>query len=173
MELFEAIKKRRSVRAYQERPVERKKLERVFEAARLAPSANNYQEWRFVVVTDRKKREALMEAANNQRFVGEAPVVIACCAETDRHVMRCGEPCYPIDVAIAIDHITLAAVALGLGTCWIGSFYPEKVREICNIPASIQVVELLTLGYPADRPEEKDRKPLSEIRFFETWQPPA
>ncbi len=169
MELLEAIEKRRSVRSYQERPVEREKLERIFRAARLAPSACNFQEWRFVVVTDKEKRQALMQAANNQKFVGQAPVVIACCAETDKHVMRCGEPCYPIDVAIAIDHITLAAVALGLGTCWIGSFYPEKVRGILNIPASIQVVELLTLGYPADKPLAKNRKALGEIRFYEAW----
>jgi nitroreductase len=170
MELFEAIEKRRSVRAYQDRPVEKEKLERIFEAARLAPSACNFQEWRFVVVTDRQKRQALMEAANNQQFVGEAPVVLACCAETDKHVMRCGECCYPIDVAIAIDHITLAAVALGLGTCWIGSFHPDRVRTILNIPQSVQVVELLTLGYPAGAPRPKNRKPVSEIRFYETWQ---
>lgn len=171
MELFEAIKERRSVRVYEEKPVEREKLERLFEATRLAPSACNFQEWRFVVVTDKKKRQALMKAANNQQFVGQAPVVIACCAETDKHVMRCGEACYPIDIAIAIDHLTLAAVALGLGTCWIGSFYPDQVRTILNIPESIQVVELLTLGYPADAPRPKNRKPVDEIRFYETWPP--
>jgi nitroreductase len=121
------------------------------------------------VVTDKEKRQALMEAANNQGFVAEAPVVLACCAETDKHEMRCGERCYPIDVAIAIDHITLAAVALGLGTCWIGSFYPDKVRAILGIPESIQVVELLTLGYPADTARAKNRKPLDEIRFYESW----
>lgn len=169
MELFEAIRERRSVRAYEQRAVEKEKLERIFEAARLAPSACNFQEWRFVAVTDRDKRRALMEAANNQSFVAEAPVVIACCAETDGHVMRCGERCYPIDVAIAIDHLTLAAVALGLGTCWIGSFYPDKVRAALDIPGSIQVVELLTLGYPADEAGPKDRKPLDKIRFYETW----
>jgi nitroreductase len=169
MELFKAIEERRSVRAYKDKPVEKEKLDRIFDAARLAPSACNFQEWRFVVVTDHEKRQALMEAANNQQFVGEAPVVLACCAETDKHVMRCGELCYPIDVAIAIDHITLAAVALGLGTCWIGSFYPDKVRAILNIPETIQVVELLTLGYPADKPKSKNRRTVGEIRFFETW----
>ena len=173
MELFEAIKERRSVRAYRDKQVEREKLERIFEATRLAPSACNFQEWRFVVVTDKEKRQALMEAANNQQFICEAPVVIACCAETDKHTMRCGELCYPIDVAIAIDHITLAAVSLGLGTCWIGSFYPDKVRKILNIPESIKVVELLTLGYPADAPGAKNRKAIDEICFYETWPPVA
>lgn len=169
MDVFEAIKERRSVRAYDDKPVEKEKLDKIFEAARLAPSAANHQEWRFVVVTEKSKRKALMTAANNQSFVAEAPVVIACCAETDGHKMRCGEQCYPIDVAIAIDHITLAAVALGLGTCWIGSFYPDKVREILNIPKTIKVVELLTLGYPADSPRPKNRKTIEEIVHYEEW----
>ncbi|MCK4584075.1 nitroreductase family protein [candidate division WOR-3 bacterium] len=169
MDVFEAIKERRSVRAYDDKPVEKEKLNKIFEAARLAPSAANYQEWRFVVVTEKSKRKALMTAANNQGFVAEAPVVIACCAETDEHKMRCGEQCYPIDVAIAIDHITLAAVALSLGTCWIGSFYPDKVREILNIPKTIKVVELLTLGYPADSPRPKNRKTIEEIVHYEEW----
>ncbi len=169
MDVFEAIKERRSVRAYDDKPVEKEKLNKIFEAARLAPSAANYQEWRFVVVTEKSKGKALMTAANNQSFVAEAPVVIACCAETDEHKMRCGEQCYPIDVAIAIDHITLAAVALGLGTCWIGSFYPDKVREILNIPETIKVVELLTLGYPADSPRPKNRKTIEEIVHYEEW----
>jgi nitroreductase len=173
MELFEAIEKRRSVRTYQQTPVEKEKLEKVLDAARRAPSACNFQEWRFVVVTEAKKRRALMEAANNQKFVAEAPVVIACCAETDEHVMRCGQLCYPIDVSIAIDHLTLAAVALGLGTCWIGSFYPDKVRSVLNIPESIKVVELLTLGYPADSPKKKNRKLLDEICFYEEWHSDA
>jgi len=169
MDVFEAIKERRSVRVYDDKPVEKEKLDKIFEAARLAPSAANYQEWRFVVVMEKSKRKALMTAANNQSFVAEAPVVIACCAETDGHKMRCGEQCYPIDVAIAINHITLAAVALGLGTCWIGSFYPDKVREILNIPKTIKIVELLTLGYPADSPHPKNRKTIEEIVHYEEW----
>jgi nitroreductase len=169
MDVFDAIKNRRSVRSYENKPVEKEKLEKIFDATRLAPSACNFQEWRFVVVQEKTKRLALMEAANNQSFVGEAPVVIACCAETDEHTMRCGEMCYPIDVSIAIDHITLAAVGLGLGSCWIGSFYPEKVRKILAIPEKIKVVELLTLGYPADSPRSKNRKPIEEIVFYEEW----
>ena len=169
MDIFDVIKERRSVRAYTDEPVEKEKLDKIFEAVRLAPSAANYQEWRFVVVTGKSKREELMVAANNQKFVAEVPVVIACCAETDGHKMRCGEACYPIDVAIAIDHITLAAVALGLGTCWIGSFYPDQVKKILNIPPEIRVVELLTLGYPADSSRPKDRKSVEEIVHYEEW----
>jgi nitroreductase len=170
MDVYKAIKTRKSVRSFLEKPVEQEKLDRILEAARLAPSANNRQEWRFVVVRDKATRQRLVEAAANQGFVGEAPVVIACCAETDKHNMSCGIPCYPIDVAIAIDHMTLAAVAEGLGTCWIGAFYPEKVRDVLGIPKSIEVVELLPLGYPSNpEPIQKMRKPLKEIVHEEKW----
>ena len=146
MDVLDVIKKRRSVRAYTDQVVPRDTIERLLEAARLAPSASNRQEWRFVVVTDAKRRAALAEAANNQEFVAQAPVVIAACAETDGHVMRCGQPSYPIDVAIAVDHITLQAAAEGLGTCWIGAFYEEPAKKILGIPEEIRVVEFLTVG---------------------------
>lgn len=169
MNVYEAIKARRSIRSYQDRPVEEDKLRRVLEAARLAPSASNRQEWRFVVVQDAQTRKRLMEAATGQRFVGQAPVVIACCAKTDEHVMTCGQMCYPIDVAIAIDHMTLAAVAEGLGTCWIGAFFADQVREILGIPENVPVVELLTLGYPTSVPGPSSRLPFDEIVKYERW----
>ncbi|HMA99767.1 MAG TPA: nitroreductase family protein, partial [Spirochaetota bacterium] len=125
MDIYQLITQRKSVRSYKEQPVPAAVLERVLEAGRMAPSAKNLQEWRFVVVQQAKQRGLLAEAANGQRFVGQAPVVIACCAVTDGHVMSCGQQCYPIDVAIAVDHLTLAAAAEGLGTCWIGAFQEE------------------------------------------------
>jgi nitroreductase len=173
MDVIEVIRKRRSIRHYTDQPVERGKIERLLEAARLAPSASNRQEWRFVVVTDPKRRAALAEAANHQAFVGRAPVVIAACAETDGHVMRCGQPCYPIDVAIAIDHMTLQAAAEGLGTCWIGAFYEEPARKILEIPEEIRIVELLTVGYPAKPPGRLTRLPKEKIVHWETWQSSA
>ena len=169
MDVIEVIRKRRSVRSYESRPVERGKIERLLEAARLAPSASNRQEWRFVVVTDPQRRTALAKAAANQDFVGQAPVVIAACAEHDGHVMRCGQPSYPIDVAIAIDHMTLQAVAEGLGTCWIGAFYEDPVKEILGIPDEIRVVELLTVGYPAASPGALSRLPMESIVHWESW----
>jgi nitroreductase len=90
MDIYKAIRIRKSVRSFLDRDIEEDKLQRILEAVRLAPSAHNLQEWRFVVVRDRQKREQLAMAAHNQVFVGEAPVVIAGCAETDKHVMRCG-----------------------------------------------------------------------------------
>jgi len=169
MDVIEVINKRRSVRSYMDKPVERDKIQRLLEAARLAPSASNRQEWRFVVVTDKKRRAALAEAANNQAFVAQAPVVIAACAEHDGHVMRCGQACYPIDVAIAVDHMTLQAVAEGLGTCWIGAFYEDQVKQILDIPEEIRVVQLLTVGYAAGSPNPRARLPLQRIVHWETW----
>ncbi len=169
MDVIEVIRQRRSVRSYTDKPVEREKIERLLEAARLAPSASNRQEWRFIVVTDAERRAALAEAANHQKFVAQAPLVIAACAETDGHLMRCGQPCYPIDVAIAIDHMTLQAVAEGLGTCWIGAFYEEPVKEILGIPEPIRVVELLTVGYPAGPPGRQSRLPMKKTVHWETW----
>jgi nitroreductase len=170
MDVYEAIRTRKSVRSYLDKAVEQDKLERILEAARLAPSANNRQEWRFVVVTDPEVRRRLADEGCGQRFVGEAPVVIAACAETDRRTMRCGIPCYLVDVAIAIDHLTLAAAAEGLGTCWIGSFDPQKVRSILGIPAEVEVIELLPLGYPRDpKPVAKSRLPLDAVVHRERW----
>jgi nitroreductase len=168
MDVLEAIRKRYSCRAYHDRPVEEEKLNRVLEAARLAPSARNFQDWRFVVVTDARAKQRLVEAANNQAFVGSAAAVIVACSESD-HVMRCGQPVAPIDAAIALEHIALQATAEGLATCWVGSFYPDKVRAILGIPDRIAVIELMPIGYPADKPGPKKRDTLDSIVCYEKW----
>ena len=171
MDVYEAIRARKSVRAFEDQDIPEETLMRLLGGARLAPSASNRQEWRFVVVRDLNTRKKLALAAKNQTFVGEAPVVLACCAETDGHVMTCGQPCYPIDVAIAMDHLTLCAAAEGLGTCWIGAFDEAQVKEILGIPPGIRVVELMPVGYPKDpAPASKSRLPLDKIVKRETWQ---
>jgi nitroreductase len=170
MNVMDAIKTRKSVRAYMDRPVEEDKLSVILEAGRLAPSASNRQEWRFVIVRETETRKKIAQAAGNQEFIAEAAVVIVACAETDERVMMCGQACYPIDVAIALDHITLAAVELGLGTCWIGHFDEAEVKKILGIPDAIHVVELMPLGYPANPSTvEKNRLPLSNIVKYEHW----
>jgi nitroreductase len=170
MDVMEAIRKRKSVRKYLNKKVEEDKLFAVLEAGRLAPSASNRQEWRFIIVRDQSSKKKLAEAANNQSFIAEAPIVIAACAETDEHVMTCGQACYPIDVAIALDHITLAAVELGLGTCWIGAFDEKKVKQILEIPSEIRVVALMPLGYPYDSSvANKNRLSMSEISKYEQY----
>jgi len=169
MAILEAIHKRYSCRAYQEREIEQEKLETIFEAARLAPSAKNLQDWRFVAITDKQTRHELAEAANNQMFIEKAGAIIVACSNS-REVMRCGQPVGPIDVAIALEHISLQAAQLGLATCWIGSFYPDKVRAILDIPDDIAVIELMALGYPADKPKEPKREPLENILCYEKWK---
>lgn len=170
METFETIRSRRSVRSYQDRQVEEEKLERVLEAARLAPSAGNRQEWKFVVVRDDELRGRLMQAARGQQFVGDAPVVIVACAPEHDHVMSCGHPSFLIDVAIALDHVALAARDLGLGTCWIGAFEQRGVRDALGIPDSVEVVGLMPLGYPTEWPDAKERKNMGQIVCHDRWQ---
>lgn len=169
MDVQKAIRTRRSIRAYKSHEVEEDKLVKVLDAGRLSPSAGNRQERRFVVVSDARKRKALSEAARNQLFVAQAPVVIAACSVEKEYVMACGQPAYPIDTAIAVDHMTLQAVEEGLGTCWIGAFDEKKVKEILNIPDNVRVVQLLTLGYPTEIPRPTSRKSLDEIVMREKW----
>lgn len=169
MALIGSIKKRYSCRKYADKPVEKEKLDEIFEAARLAPSAKNLQDWRFVVVTDPKTRAGLSAAANNQDFITQTgAVIVACsiCADT----MTCGQKVAPIDVAIAMEHIALQATELGLATCWVGSFYPDKVRAVLDIPSNIEIVELMALGYPADQYREPSRESVEKIVCFEKWQ---
>jgi nitroreductase len=171
MDLLPLIESRYSVRDYEDRAVARETLDRVLDAGRLAPSARNLQQWRFVVVTDAGLRARLREAANGQAFVAAAPVVIAGCALKPEYVMRCGQPAYAIDLAIALDHMSLEAWSLGLGSCWVGSFYPDKVRAILDIPETVAVVELMTLGYPAGGPRSpKSRLPLERIASYNRFE---
>jgi len=170
MELKEAIRKRQSIRDYDDKPVPEEKLKSVLEAARLAPSASNRQPWIFVVVKERKRRQELAQAANDQTFISEAPIIIAAVATNVEHIMMCGVPSYAVDLAIAIDHITLAAADEELGTCWIGAFSQQRVREILGIPAKYRVVTLLPLGFPRREKEIKVRKALEEIVCYETFK---
>ena len=170
MELYEAIEKRYSVRAYEDTPVEQEKLDRILDAARLAPSGANHQPWKFVVVRDAATRKKLAPACNDQAFVAEAPVVIAGVGLESQRVMSCGVPGDPVDLGIAMEHIALAAAAEGLGTCWIGAFKQDQVCKLLGVPAGAKVIEVMTLGYPADEPRPKKRKAIGEIVCYEKFQ---
>lgn len=170
MDVSEAIKQRRSVRKYKPELVPEGKLKKVLEAARLAPSAHNAQDWKFVVVKDSQKRKKLAEAAMGQSFVGEAPIVIAAVSLNPEHIMASQVPAYAVDLAVAVDHMTLQAVEEGLGTCWIGAFEQEEVKEILNIPEQYKVAVLLPLGFPADKPAPKIRKNLKKIISLEEFK---
>jgi nitroreductase len=170
MNLYEVIKSRYSVRSYLDRPVEQEKLDRILDAARLAPSGSNRQPWKFVVVRDAEMRKKLVPACSNQEFVGQAPVVIAGVGLMPDRIMSCGVPGDPEDVAIALEHVALAATAEGLGTCWIGSFHQDQIRTLLGIPANARVIEVMTLGYPGDHPRPKTRKPMKELVCYDQWQ---
>jgi len=168
MDVYEAMEKRYSVREYADRPVEKDKLERILNAARIAPSARNAQDWKFVVVTDGELRKT-MAAAAEQPLLAKAPVVIAGVSTNPERQMRCKVCSGPVDLAIAIDHMTLAAVAEGLGTCWIGSFDQDACCELLDVPPTAQIIELLVLGYPADSPKPKSRKSMDEVVCYERF----
>ncbi len=169
MEFQDIIRERRSVRKFTGEPISDEKLGRVLEAAHLAPSASNRQAWKFVVVKDADTRQALAEAASSQAFVGQAPIIIVAVALMPERIMTCGVPSYAIDLAIAIEHIVLAAVDEGLGTCWIGTFSQEKTRGIMGIPDKYTVVTVLPLGYPAGETTAKSRKPIEEVVCYEQF----
>lgn len=170
MELKEAIKKRESIRDYEDKPVPEEKLLKVLEAARLAPSAINRQPWKFIVVREGKRRQELARATGGEAHVAKAPVIIAAVATMPEHVMRCGVPAYAVDLAIAVDHMTLAAVDEGLGTCWIGNFSQEETRDILKVPGNYRIVTLLPLGFPKQTGRPKVRKSLDEIVCYETFE---
>jgi nitroreductase len=169
MDVFTAIKIRRSIRKFKNKPIEEEKLKKILEAGRIAPSARNLQNWKFIIVKDQETKEKLMEAAKGQKMVSEAPIIIIACGTHTDYVMSCGQPAYSIDVAIAVDHMTLMAAAEGLGTCWIGAFYEKPVKEILNIPDNIRVVTMIPLGYPDISPKGPPRKNISEIVCYEKW----
>lgn len=168
MDIYEAIKTRRSVRSYRDNPVSEDTLNKILEAARLAPSAHNAQEYKLVVVRDIEKRKEIAKAAE-QRFISEAPVIIAGVSLNPLNILRNDVPAYAVDLAIALDHITLAAVEEGLNTCWIGAFSQEEVRRILNIPDKYKVAALLTLGTPYDDPGIKSRKKIKELICYENF----
>lgn len=168
MNVEEAILKRRSVRSYTDEKIPRQTIQKIMDAVRMAPSANNRQDWKFVIVEDEKVKEEVYRAARRQSFVKEAPAVIAAVATDPGRIMTCGIPGGIVDVSIALDHLTLKACEEGLGTCWIGAFDQEKARRALGIPDQYKIVALMPIGYPKQSLEKqtKPRKNLPEIMCF-------
>lgn len=168
--ILEEIKNRRSIRNYLAKEIPEEVLTEVLEAARWAPSASNRQPWKFVIIKDKELRQQIKQAAGGQSFVGEAPVVIAGCATNVNHIMPNGVHSYPVDLAIALDHLSLQAVRAGLGTCWVGAFNQDRVREILRIPKKVIVVCLMTIGYPASTGLKSSRKPKEDIICYNYYE---
>lgn len=163
MDFFELVEKRYSVRAYKPDQVEREKLERVLEAARLAPTAANRQPFRIIVVATEGRKEELRRVYSREWFI-QAPYIIALCAvPVEAWVRRDGRNYGVVDATIVMDHLILAAAALGLGTCWIAAFDEPAAREVLGIPPAWDPVALTPLGSPADEWKPKKRRPLDEL----------
>ncbi|MDD3347681.1 nitroreductase family protein [Oscillibacter sp.] len=164
MEVMEALKGRQSVKSYLPKAVEPEKLEKVLEAGRLAPSAFNHQYRRFIVVDDPAVKRLLREKAGAQPMIEQAPVVLVLCATAETEfTMPCGEKNYPIDAALCGAYMMLEAYEQGLGTCWLGAFDAEAVKDVLGIPAQTRVVTMIPLGYHDGTQERKSRKTLAEI----------
>lgn len=198
MDVAEAIRTRRSVRSFVSRPVPMELLERLLEAARLAPSALNFQPWRFVVITDSEKRKAIADASFGQDWIAQVPAIIVCCADTmpgqrvarydqmvasgrfssgltERFVQQCREKgltrqaAVMKDTVIAMEHMALQAVELGLATCFVGIFDEELIKEALKIPQDLIIVNLLMVGYAAEVPPPRPRLKLEEIAFWDEY----
>ena len=163
------IQKRYSVRAYRPDPVEDDKLQQVLEAARLAPTAANRQPFQFIVIHTAGRETELKRIYNRHWFVQAPLVICACGIPSQGWVRKDGKNYSEVDVAIAMDHLVLAATNLGLGTCWIAAFDPPAAREVLHLPDDVEPIAFTPLGYPADQPGPKKRKALSELVRYESW----
>ncbi len=172
MDIYETIRMRTSTRDYRPDPVEEEKLLKILEAARLAPSGKNGQPWTFIVIRDPRTRKRLVPACKNQQYMEDAPVVIAACGREEEAYKKMGGywNSLPVDIGIALEHLMLAAQAEGLGTCWIGAFIEEEVREILSVPPEVKIVALTPVGYPASERIFKPRKQLNEIVMYDKWE---
>ena len=193
MDVIDAIKKRRSIRNYRPDEIPEDVLKKLLNAMRLAPSGKNRQPWKFIVVRDKATKAKLAAVCSGQTFIAEAPVVIVACGsekeaaaryykdgqiiaadgwavaqEMERGTVEY-ESCLPADLAIALDHLTLAAVEEGLGTCWIGSLDERQVKGLLSIPDDMRAPIVMPIGYPTSWPDPRPRKPLDEIICYERY----
>jgi nitroreductase len=167
MEFMALIQQRYSVRAYKPDPVEEDKVQQVLESARLAPTAANRQPFRILVIPTAGREAALRRIYDREWFTSAPLVLCACALPAEGWVRMDGKPYVDVDVAIAMDHLILAATDLGLGTCWIAAFDPAAARQVLDLPAGMEPVVFTPLGYPADQPRKKQRKPLPDL--VESW----
>jgi nitroreductase len=166
MEFFDVIQKRYSVRAYQPDMVEPGKLEQVLNAARLAPTACNLQEFKVIVVKT-AGRQAELKRIYHRDWFSEAPYVLGVCSIPEKCWVRKDRKSYAdVDAAIVMDHIILAATALGLGTCWIGAFDARAAREVLALDETWEPVAFTPLGYPREDAVNRGRKPMEELVIY-------
>ena len=181
MKFLDLVNKRQSVRKYLDKPVEREKIERCLEAARLAPSASNSQPWSFIVIDDPKLKEAVARKTFDRvisfnRFSLQAPVLILLLSERPSFFSRIGSAVKDkqfslVDIGITAEHFCLQAVEEGLGTCMLGWFNEKGVKKLLNIPQQIRVELIITMGYlMSDEIQPKERKEINQIRSYNTYR---
>ncbi len=172
MEFYDVVKSRKSCRDYLAKPVCEEQLYRVLEAARLAPSWKNLQCSRYIVVSDRSLIQQIGQLLSNNpnvtAYTNATYIIVLCANPADSGIID-GKEYYMVDCAISMEHLCLAATNEGLGTCWVGLFHDEPIRQLLEIPDPLRVVALTPLGYPSGVFRERPRKAMSEIVFREKW----
>jgi len=173
MNVFDAITARRSVRRFEKKPVDDNLIGVMLYMATQAPSAGNTQDWNFVVVKDEEQKNKLAKAALRQGLLSEAPVVIVVCSDLEKISIKFGkrgETLYSAqNTAAAIQNMLLSATALGLGTCWVGSFDEEEVKAILELPDNIRPVAMIPVGYAAETPGKHERIPFENVTSAEKY----
>jgi len=168
LDFYDVIRTRRSVRSFKNDPIPEKVLNRVLDAARVAPSGSNRQPWKFIVVKDYTLKQKMVPLCKNQDFIADAPLIVVACGQR-LPINRggyMGEMSILLDVSIAFTQLILAARAEGLGTCWIGAFNNEELKKLLGVPSEFEVVAVTPLGYPSDSDiftESENRKTMNEI----------
>jgi nitroreductase len=170
LDILEVLKKRRSIRKYQTKPVEKDKVLKVLEAARLGPSAANRQPCQFIVVTDENARERLRSSYNEDWFVRAPVVIVGCVNPKESWRRKDREEYWKVDAAIAMQNLILAATELGLGTCWVARFDEKAAKKALDIPKEFKIVAMTPLGYPDEEKDlVSDRKPLDALVHYDKW----
>lgn len=164
MNVKEAIKKRRSIRKFKEQSIPDDQLRILMEVVQLAPSASNIQPYKFIIIKNEELKKKLGDLASNQGFISKAAVIFVGISDPWR------EKWYKVDIAIAMEHLALQAVELGLGSCWIGSFNEQKIKELLKIPKNLQIIALMPIGIPAQDPPARPRKSLEELFLINYYQ---
>jgi nitroreductase len=166
MSLIDAILSRRSIRIYEKKKVPEDVMNLILESGRQAPSAANRQPWHFIVLTENDLKEKLSYRGMNTFIKDSAFTVVGCAYVGD----TMGRRWSTIDTSIALQNMVIAAWALGVGSCWIGAFREETVKELLNVPDDWTVLALISFGYPAENPRNRQKKPFNEVVSYNLFK---
>jgi len=167
MEFEEVLRKRHSIREFREKEIPEEKIRKILELSNLSPSAGNLQARKVVLVKNRKTKEEIVQASLDQDFISKAPVVFVVCADVEESAAKYGgrgRELYSVqDATIFASYLQLAAISLGLSSCWIGAFKEEEIKRILNLPKELKPIGVIPVGYFAEKPFKTSRKDLDEI----------